>query len=494
MYSENKEEIEIDLIRMMRFVLSCYRKILPFGIVFAVLFFSYKFYSFNMSEIPLEEVDKLFNIERIVKQTDGRVVKENKKVSYNLYKEDYLARLSQYNNDKNTVERKKNILSTDIAKVEDEIRKLQAYIEYSKLYGTDPKDYWEAVVYYNVREKNPLQQNTPSRAIKGNTVSDAERSESKKSDLVETESSVIHFADNLLHTKKYFSKFADCLGIKIDLTTEPVSELIVMNAIDNYSFRISVKGKSQTDVKLLLNVLSDFNNELQSFFEQDYVIKSKLLSFTNTYNQQLLHLKTDKDNAMSNLNGKVEAIQTKISNLVQPIPLEDEKMIDLDLYRIKKLILFTLAGFIGGIFLGSGIYSLCYLFSGKLNDADYLCRVYGLRKIATLHEASFAKESESESRKLKEAGYLIASEYKNVVAVTTLKDGNAANATSKLVDAMNEKSVIFSLRHPEELVDINEADAVVIVEKLDVSKLKDVTSEIEMLEQYSKKILGIVYV
>ena len=67
----NNEEIEIDLVRLGRYVLSKWKVILFWGVVFSCLGFCYKFFAFKFSDVPLEELDKQFKIVRDEKQPDG---------------------------------------------------------------------------------------------------------------------------------------------------------------------------------------------------------------------------------------------------------------------------------------------------------------------------------------------------------------------------------------------------------------------------------------
>lgn len=62
---------------------------------------------------------------------------------------------------------------------------------------------------------------------------------------------MVKFANNLLFTQKYVTLFADALGLKLEYTKEPVYELVGFNAVDSYSFVISLKGDSKDTVTSL---------------------------------------------------------------------------------------------------------------------------------------------------------------------------------------------------------------------------------------------------
>ena len=127
--NEQNEEIEIDLLRLFRFILSKFKTLLILGIVFAVLGFSYKYCRFEFSSTPLAEVNNLFTIEKIEKEPDGKVVKKKEKVSYNLYKEDYEARYSEYESKKRNVDLHKKFLEQDFENFNRELATTQGTSE-----------------------------------------------------------------------------------------------------------------------------------------------------------------------------------------------------------------------------------------------------------------------------------------------------------------------------------------------------------------------------
>ena len=79
----NNEEIEIDLVRLGRYVLSKWKVILFWGVVFSCLGFCYKFFAFKFSDVPLEELDKQFKIVRDEKQKSIKSVTEYIKMIMN---------------------------------------------------------------------------------------------------------------------------------------------------------------------------------------------------------------------------------------------------------------------------------------------------------------------------------------------------------------------------------------------------------------------------
>lgn len=489
--NEQNEEIEIDLLRLFRFILSKFKTLLILGIVFAVLGFSYKYCRFEFSSTPLAEVNNLFTIEKIEKEPDGKVVKKKEKVSYNLYKEDYEARYSEYESKKRNVDLHKKFLEQDFENFNGELETTQEYIRNSKLYNLSPESYWESEFYYSVREKNAKTAMPNIASVKKSLKSKEEGEE----ETFENESTVVRFANRLLHTQKYIQAFAKSLGISMNLTQKPVRELFVFSAIDSYSFVISLKGDSKETLSKLEKVKEVFDKEFTDFYGQDYIIKIVPISLERIYNAGLIKLKRDTDNAVVKLNNEIENKKNQILNQVQPLPPEDidVKMKTLESYKFMKLVIFTVAGLFFGVFIGAAYFGMKYLFSGKLTSAEYLKNVYSIKNIAVLHESSFSKEVANSKLLLENAIEIISKGKKKVVLVSTLDGKEIANATEAISNTLSKLSVSFDLVKDCELKEITYSDAVIVIEKLDVSLLDATRNEIELLQSYKAPLEGIVY-
>lgn len=489
--NEQNEEIEIDLLRLFRFILSKFKTLLILGIVFAVLGFSYKYCRFEFSSTPLAEVNNLFTIEKIEKEPDGKVVKKKEKVSYNLYKEDYEARYSEYESKKRNVDLHKKFLEQDFENFNRELETTQEYIRNSKLYNLSPESYWESEFYYSVREKN-AKTAMPNIASVKKALKSKEEGEKET---FENESTVVRFANRLLHTQKYIQAFAKSLGISMNLTQKPVRELFGFSAIDSYSFVISLKGDSKETLSKLQKVKEVFDKEFTDFYGQDYIIKIVPISLERIYNAGLIKLKRDTDNAVVKLNNEIENKKNQILNQVQPLPPEDidVKMKTLESYKFMKLVIFTVAGLFFGVFIGAAYFGMKYLFSGKLTSAEYLKNVYSIKNIAVLHESSFSKEVANSKLLLENAIEIISKGKKKVVLVSTLDGKEIANATEAISNTLSKLSVSFDLVKDCELKEITYSDAVIVIEKLDVSLLDATRNEIELLQSYKAPLEGIVY-
>lgn len=491
--NEQNTEVEIDLVRLFRFILSKYKILLISGIVFAALACAYKFCLFEFSSTPLEDVDKLFTIERVVKEPDGKIVKKKEKVSYRLYAEDFEAQQSEYQTKISDARNVKKILASEIKVLENSLKGRHEYLEKSKLYGLDPASYWEADFYYNIREKNAKSTKTNAATVRRVLENKGNDANANSADQLENESTVVKFANNLLFTQKYVTLFADALGLKLEYTKEPVYELVGFNAVDSYSFVISLKGDSKDTVTSLEKVKEIFDKEFTEFFNGEYVIRTKQISFENTYNPSLIKLKEDKDSAVTNDEKAIDAKRNQIRNTVLPVPPENDKLVTLEAYKAKKLVVFAEAGFAFGLFICIVIFGMKYLFSGRLKSKDYLKDLFKFENIAALHEAAFLKEDPNESEKLKESLELLSKDKKSIAIVSTLEKKEIDNAVSIIEKVMNAKGISVKVLNDYNIKQISECDATLVCEKLDVSVLEKCVNEFETLKTYKLEVLGIVY-
>ena len=491
--NEQNTEVEIDLVRLFRFILSKYKILLISGIVFAALACAYKFCRFEFSSTPLEDVDKLFTIERVVKEPDGKIVKKKEKVSYRLYAEDFEAQQSEYQTKISNARNVKKVLASEIKVLENGLKGKHEYLEKSKLYGLDPASYWEADFYYNIREKNAKSTKTNAATVRKVLENKGNDANANSADQLENESTVVKFANNLLFTQKYVTLFADALGLKLEYTKDPVYELVGFNAVDSYSFVISLKGDSKDTVTSLEKVKEIFDKEFTEFFNGEYVIRTKQISFENTYNPSLIKLKEDKDSAVTNDEKAIDAKRNQISNTVLPVPPEDDKLVTLEAYKAKKLVVFAAAGFAFGLFFCIVIFGMKYLFSGRLNSKDYLKDLFKLENVAVLHEASFSKEEPDEIEKLKESLELLSKDRKSIAIVSTLEKKEIDNAVSIIEKVMNAKGISVKVLKDYNIKQISECDAAIVCEKLDVSVLEKCVNEFETLKTYKLDVMGVVY-
>ena len=393
------QNTEIDLVRLFKFILSKWKVLLVSGVILSVLAFSYKFYGFNYSKVPLAQINKLFDIEKLEKQPDGRVVKQKVKVSYELYKEDYESRLSAYENKKATNENQKKSILTEIKGLERSLSTETEYTENSLLYTLDTDEYYESEYFIDIQERN--KSGSSSVLSVPANVSSTQGNNNSSINSNTAESKVISLASKLVSSQSELDELSSQLGIAHKKSLKAVSELIKLNSDDGRTIDITVKANNERNLALLEGFVSKLVTELKDEMGDQFIIKSKKVSSGVVNGDDIQNLKNSEDLLITSLQAQITQKNDAISALVQPVPLED-KFIELSSYKIQKYIIFILAGLFGGIFISSCVYGGKYLFEGKLRDKNYLKDLYNLRLLGCLHESSYSQVSTAEKDKFTE--------------------------------------------------------------------------------------------
>ena len=447
------EEVEIDLVRLFLSLMHKWKALLIFSIIFGALGYCYKYYTIEYSSIPFEEVDKQFKIERTIIK-DGREQKETSKVSYKLYKEDYYAKKADYEQKVKSVEHNKSVLNDEIAVLENNLKVKRFYLENSVLYNCDPSNYTEKIYYYTIRDNT-----------------------------------------NSMYTAEYIKDFSQVLNLPTDLTKAHIVELISFKAIDAYSFSITFKGNSQEMISLLENVKEKFDKALIDFYGNDYVIRQEIISSDKNYNQGLINYKIDQDKELKELETNLVSKKLALDQQVMPIPYEgmDEPLIDLEKFKNKKKLIFGLAGIALGLFLGLCFYTFKYLFSGKLRDDTYISKCTGIVNLGTVHKSEFSKENADEIHKITESVFIKCKDSKSVAVVSSLRSIDCTSVASGIKKILSSNNIDITFVGVSSVVDVSKADAVIFMEKLDISNCENVLRAVNHVKFIGKDIIGIVY-
>lgn len=481
-------EIEIDLVRLFKFILSKWKVLLVSGVILSVLAFSYKFYGFNYSKVPLAQINKLFDIERLEKQPDGRVVKQKVKVSYELYKEDYESRLSAYENKKAANENQKKSILTEIKGLERRLSTETEYTENSLLYTLDTDEYYESEYFIDIQERNKsgssyvlsVPANASSTQGNNNSSINSNTAESK----------VISLASKLVSSQSELDELSSQLGIAHKQSLKAVSELIKLNSDDGRTIDITVKANNEKNLALLEGFVSKLVTELKDEMGDQFIIKSKKVSSGVVNGDDIQNLKNSEDLLITSLQAKLTRKNDAISALVQPVPLED-KFIELSSYKIQKYIIFILAGLFGGIFISSCVYGGKYLFEGKLRDKNYLKDLYNLRLLGCLHESSYSQVSTAEKDKFTELVKILVQGTKTIAVSSSLAEDTIEDTVSIISDVALNHNVEVKVITDETMSEITNCDGVIVVEKLDVSDLNKALDNLEVLKGFNVNLLGL---
>lgn len=481
-------EIEIDLVRLFKFILSKWKVLLVSGVILSVLAFSYKFYGFNYSKVPLAQINKLFDIERLEKQPDGRVVKQKVKVSYELYKEDYESRLSAYENKKATNENQKKSILTEIKGLERRLSTETEYTENSLLYTLDTDEYYESEYFIDIQERNKSGSSSVLSVPANASSTQGNNNSSISSNTAE--SKVISLASKLVSSQSELDELSSQLGIAHKQSLKAVSELIKLNSDDGRTIDITVKANNEKNLALLEGFVSKLVTELKDEMGDQFIIKSKKVSSGVVNGDDIQNLKNSEDLLITSLQSQLTQKNDAISALVQPVPLED-KFIELSSYKIQKYIIFILAGLFGGIFISSCVYGGKYLFEGKLRDKNYLKDLYNLRLLGCLHESSYSQVSTAEKDKFTELVKILVQGTKTIAVSSSLAENTIEDTVSIIRDVALNHNVEVKVITDETMSEITNCDGVIVVEKLDVSDLNKALDNLEVLKGFNVNLLGL---
>lgn len=481
-------EIEIDLVRLFKFILSKWKVLLVSGVILSVLAFSYKFYGFNYSKVPLAQINKLFDIERLEKQPDGRVVKQKVKVSYELYKEDYESRLSAYENKNAANENQKKSILTEIKGLERSLSTETEYTENSLLYTLDTDEYYESEYFIDIQERNKSGSSSVLSVPANASSTQGNNNSSISSNTAE--SKVISLASKLVSSQSELDELSSQLGIAHKQSLKAVSELIKLNSDDGRTIDITVKANNEKNLALLEGFVSKLVTELKDEMGDQFIIKSKKVSSGVVNGDDIQNLKNSEDLLITSLQAQITQKNDAISALVQPVPLED-KLIELSSYKIQKYIIFILAGLFGGIFISSCVYGGKYLFEGKLRDKNYLKDLYNLRLLGCLHESSYSQVSTAEKDKFTELVKILVQGTKTIAVSSSLAENTIEDTVSIIRDVALNHNVEVKVITDETMSEITNCDGVIVVEKLDVSDLNKALDNLEVLKGFNVNLLGL---
>ena len=482
------QNTEIDLVRLFKFILSKWKVLLVSGVILSVLAFSYKFYGFNYSKVPLAQINKLFDIERLEKQPDGRVVKQKVKVSYELYKEDYESRLSAYENKKATNENQKKSILTEIKGLERSLSTETEYTENSLLYTLDTDEYYESEYFIDIQERN--KSGSSSVLSVPANVSSTQGNNNSSINSNTAESKVISLASKLVSSQSELDELSSQLGIAHKKSLKAVSELIKLNSDDGRTIDITVKANNERNLALLEGFVSKLVTELKDEMGDQFIIKTKKVSSGVVNGDDIQNLKNSEDLLITSLQAQITQKNDAVSALVQPVPLGD-KFIELSSYKIQKYIIFILAGLFGGIFISSCVYGGKYLFEGKLRDKNYLKDLYNLRLLGCLHESSYSQVSTAEKDKFTELVKVLVQGTKTIAVSSSLAENTIEDTVTIIRDVALNHNVEVKVITDETISEITNCDGVIVVEKLDVSDLNKALDNLEVLKGFNVNLLGL---
>ncbi len=304
-------------------------------------------------------------------------------------------------------------------------------------------------------------------------------------------SSLTSFARTLLYTDKFKNEFASALGLSEENSDKLIGELVSLNKIDDISFIISLKATSKEDVYKLQKVLSQYDSEFTAFLKNEYDINSNEISFGKVKSSYVEALREQESQQVNDLLIEIENKKQELNSVA--VVEEPVTSVNLNKLKLKKYAIFAFGGLAVGLFLSLGVFTCIYLFDGRLHDPENLM-FDDLKVLACVHDSSYSNANADEIQKLNESVEVLCKDKQNVTVVSTLNEAEIVNVTSVIKDALVASGIgDFKLVKPQHMKTISDADALILAEKIDCSKLDEVIGEIVQIRNIKKDILGIVF-
>ena len=489
----NNEEIEIDLVRLGRYVLSKWKVILFWGVVFSCLGFCYKFFAFKFSDVPLEELDKQFKIVRDEKQPDGKVQRKEYKVSYRIYKDDYESRMREYRANLDSYKVTKDNLLEKKNQIQQKIDIQNDYLSKSLLFKDNSSDMQEAVFFYSIRDLNAVKEGS-----------------------VQADNPAVSFALSFLQSSNFLYRVSEKIGLdlgeyrnlgliedflKVDSKDSKVSSTSKDSKVSSTSkdsFIVHLLADSEDKLRILEKELEYFNTKLSIFCKDRYNVDVEEIGSGKVQISELSEYRNQALEELLTLQDDLNEINAQIASVAEPIKFDDYgKLVDLETFKVMKLIKFIAIGLLFGLVVSVCYYIFRYLTAGKLRDPNFVSDSFGINKISCIHDLD-KKTNESAVRALFEnLKYIIAEGHNSIIMLSTMM-GTYEQQLSEIktiIDNFNsENGTDIKFFGPESINEINSADEVILAEKLDVSDLNSVIDEVKTVLTVKKKVYGIVYI
>ena len=474
----NNEEIEIDLVRLGRYVLSKWKVILFWGVVFSCLGFCYKFFAFKFSDVPLEELDKQFKIVRDEKQPDGKVQRKEYKVSYRIYKDDYDSRMREYRANLDSYKVTKDNLLEKKNQIQQKIDIQNDYLSKSLLFKDNSSDMQEAVFFYSIRDLNAVKEGS-----------------------VQADNPAVSFALSFLQSSNFLYRVSEKIGLDLGeyRNLGLIEDFLKGDSKDSKdSFIIRLLADSEDKLTILEKELEYFNTKLSIFCKDRYNVDIEKIGSGKVSISDLSELRNQALEDLLTLQSDLNAINAQIASVAEPVKFDDYgKLVDLETFKVMKLIKFIAIGLLFGLFLSVCYYIFRYLTAGKLRDPDFISDSFGINKISCIHDLD-KKTNESAVKALSEnLKYIIAKGNNSIIMLSTMM-GTYEQQLSEIktiIDNFNsENGTDIKFVGPESINEINSADEVILTEKLDISDLNSVIDEVKTVLTVKKKVYGIVYI
>jgi len=166
---------------------------------------------------------------------------------------------------------------------------------------------------------------------------------------------------------------------------------------------------------------------------------------------------------------------------------------------VRRLdIKYIVLGIVGGVFVTVFVLAVLYVISGKLRIKDDLSYAFGLSILGEIKDEERDKIGMIASEVGITASKINASK---VCVIGSAKDKKAMDIKKLVCEEIAKRAGIDSciccedvLSSSADMERMSETDAVILVEKKNVSKYEDISKELELCDKYDVKTLGSIFV
>ena len=312
-----------------------------------------------------------------------------------------------------------------------------------------------------------------------------------------------------------------------DIDRQYVRELYGIGSAGVSLLRISTIAPSEEECRIIIKVLEERLEQVKpqvqanakheiakvndKYFE-DY--SSGITDAQKAQSDTLISLKNTMRNIPNNLTSGQKTYYQEIIKQKYPDEIKEKE------FSAFSLIKFILIGILGGAFLLMFWYAALYALRMVLRTADDFASMFGTRVIGTIKaseasgkrkflsgiDAWFEKKFDKKDGILpEEAAYkMIASEIavgvekgeiKKPFITSTSSDKASLEVVNKIAGMVNNLTKGASvITDAAALKSLSESDGVVLVEKIQDSKISDIGRELELCKQYGIDVIGAVVV
>ena len=387
---------------------------------------------------------------------------------------EYRANLDSYKVTKDNLLEKKNQIQQKIDIQND-------YLSKSLLFKDNSSDMQEAVFFYSIRDLNAVKEGS-----------------------VQADNPAVSFALSFLQSSNFLYRVSEKIGLDLGeyRNLGLIEDFLKVDSKDSKdskdSFIIRLLADSEDKLTILEKELEYFNTKLSIFCKDRYNVDIEKIGSGKVSISDLSELRNQALEDLLTLQSDLNAINAQIASVAEPVKFDDYgKLVDLETFKVMKLIKFIAIGLLFGLVVSVCYYIFRYLTAGKLRDPDFISDSFGINKISCIHDLD-KKTNESAVKALSEnLKYIIAKGNNSIIMLSTMM-GTYEQQLSEIktiIDNFNsENGTDIRFVGPESINEINSADEVILTEKLDISDLNSVIDEVKTVLAVKEKVYGIVYI